>query len=255
MNASDPKLLRKIQESAHALIERRIATSLVDVESALAYWRAGEGGVLAVHAEILRHADRCDRTINLVTAHARTGPESILRDCVDAGLMSADDFTKLVGKAPCEVEPIGALEDRSDADQTIDVERASDKRQVVESLLQQGPLLVHIDARHDDVCVPPKLRGNASLVLRLGHGLKPPIYDLVVDDDGISATLTFGASPSHCKLPWNRIYATVLVGAAQGMVWPQDIPPDAAIVAHAAQATPIDKADSRPRASHLKLVD
>lgn len=127
------------------------------------------------------------------------------------------------------------------------------------ALLQRGPILVHIDARHDDVFVPPKLHGNASLVLRLGHGLKPPIHDLIVDDYGISATLTFGASTSRCVLPWNRIYATVLIGEQQGMIWPQDMPAEAAIAAHASHAacapatTTIREAGNR--AAHLKLVE
>ena len=94
----DPKTLARLQTVVTALIEHRVSTSLVDVERALARWRSGAHSALAAHGAVLRHAARCERTVERVTAAAGDRPEGILRDAVDAGLMSAEEFVELVGK-------------------------------------------------------------------------------------------------------------------------------------------------------------
>ncbi len=88
----DPKTLARLQTVVTALIEHRVSTSLVDVERALARWRSGAHSALAAHGAVLRHAARCERTVERVTAAAGDRPEGILRDAVDAGLMAADEF-------------------------------------------------------------------------------------------------------------------------------------------------------------------
>ncbi|HUS28487.1 MAG TPA: ClpXP protease specificity-enhancing factor SspB [Kofleriaceae bacterium] len=239
-----------------ALIEHRVSTSLVDVERALARWRSGAHSALAAHGAVLRHAARCERTVERVTAAAGDRPEGILRDAVDAGLMSADEFVLLVGKQPSEVESIDALRDEEDAS-------APDKRRTLETLLARGPVLVHVDARRAEVQVPARFRADPSLVLRFGYTLSPAIADLEVDDNGIGGTLTFGGQPFHCVLPWTAVYAAMVEGEQRGTVWPEDVPEDvltgggetpAAIPAPVPAAE--EKSAPRPkRASHLKLVE
>src|SRR5688572_32229748 len=107
----DPKTLARLQAVVTALIEHRVSTSLVDLERALARWRAGAHSALAAHGAVLRHAARCERTVERVTAAATDRPEGILRDAVDAGLMAAEEFYDLVGKHPHEVPSIDALRD------------------------------------------------------------------------------------------------------------------------------------------------
>src|SRR5476649_2630603 len=111
----DSKTLARLQTVVTALIEHRVSTSLVDVERALARWRNGSHSALAAHGAVLRHAARCERTVEKVTAAAGDNPEGILRDAVDAGLMSEDEFVTLVGKSPAEVESIESLRDEDDA--------------------------------------------------------------------------------------------------------------------------------------------
>ncbi len=135
----DPKTLARLQAVVTALIEHRVATSLVDVERALAKGRSGAHSALAAHGAVLRHAARCERTVERVTAAAGDRPEGILRDAVDVGLMSVDEFVALVGKPPEEVASIDALRDEDEAS-------APDKRRTLEQLLGRGPVLVHIDA-------------------------------------------------------------------------------------------------------------
>jgi stringent starvation protein B len=255
----DPKTLARLQAVVTALIEHRVSTSLVDVERALARWRSGAHSALAAHGAVLRHAARCERTVERVTAAAGDRPEGILRDAVDAGLMSEDEFVQLVGKQPSEVESIDALRDEEDAS-------APDKRKTLEALLARGPVLVHVDARRAEVSVPPRFRADPSLVLRFGYTLSPAIADLEVNDTAISGTLTFGGQPFHCVLPWTAVYAAMVEGEQRGTVWPEDVPEDVLTGGGEApapvpapqpvQAGSDEKSAPRARrASHLKLVE
>lgn len=251
----DPKTLARLQAVVTALIEHRVSTSLVDVERALARWRSGAHSALAAHGAVLRHAARCERTVERVTAAAGDRPEGILRDAVDAGLMSADEFVQLVGLPPDEVPSIQALGDDDDAN-------APDKRRTVEQLLARGPVLVHVDARRAEVAVPARFRADASLVLRFGYTLSPAIVDLAVDDDAISGTLTFAGQPFHCVLPWTAVYAAMVEGEQRGTVWPEDVPEDVLTGSDPAAAAPSappppakEESGRAKRATHLKLVE
>ncbi|MBA3459054.1 MAG: hypothetical protein H0T46_03770 [Deltaproteobacteria bacterium] len=262
----DPKTLARLQAVVTALIEHRVSTSLVDVERALARWRAGDHSALAAHGAVLRHAARCERTVERVTAAAGDRPEGILRDAVDVGLMSEDEFLQLVGKPSTDVPSIDSLGDEDDAS-------APDKRRTLEQLLSRGPVLVHVDARRAEVSVPARFRADPSLVLRFGYNLTPAIGELVVDDEAIAGTLTFGGQPFRCILPWTAVYAAMVEGEQRGTVWPEDVPedvltgggePPSAVPPamkdspSAPTAVPVAAVADEPRskrASHLKLVE
>lgn len=261
----DPKTLARLQAVVTALIEHRVSTSLADVERALTRWRAGDHSALAAHGAVLRHAARCERTVERVTAAAGDRPEGILRDAVEAGLMAEDEFAALVGKPSSEVPGIGSLGDDDDAS-------APDKRRTLEQLLARGAVLVHVDARRAEVSVPPRFRADPSLVLRFGYNLSPAIGELVVDDDAIAGTLTFGGQPFRCILPWTAVYAAMVEGEQRGTVWPEDVPEDVltgggetpaavppAVKDSTSGAVPAPaQAGDEPRskrASHLKLVE
>lgn len=253
----DPKTLARLQAVVTALIEHRVSTSLVDVERALSRWRSGAHSALAAHGAVLRHAARCERTVERVTAAAGDRPEGILRDAVDAGLMSPEEFVQLVGKQPQDIPSIDALRDEDDAS-------APDKRRTLEALLSRGPVLVHVDARRAEVNVPPRFRADASLVLRFGYNLNPAIVDLVVDDAAIAGTLTFGGQPFRCVLPWTAVYAAMVEGEQRGTVWPEDVPEDVltgsgpetpATTTTQAVTPPVVEDEPRKRATHLKLVE
>ncbi len=260
----DPKTLARLQAVVTALIEHRVSTSLADVERALTRWRAGDHSALAAHGAVLRHAARCERTVERVTAAAGDRPEGILRDAVDAGLMAEDEFVALVGKPSTEIPSIDSLGDEDDAS-------APDKRRTLEQLLARGPVLVHVDARRAEVSVPPRFRADPSLVLRFGYGLTPAIGELVVDDEAIAGTLTFGGQPFRCILPWTAVYAAMVEGEQRGTVWPEDVPEDvltgggdapvavpsapSAVTGDAPSAPLVVEPEPRKRASHLKLVE
>jgi stringent starvation protein B len=265
----DPKALAKLQAVVTALIQHRVTTSLEDLELSLAKWRSGELSALEAHGAVLKHAARCERTVERVTAAVGDRPDGIIRDAFDAGLIDEAEVISLVGQPPDQIAPAGALGDGGE-----DPSQARDKRAAVEELLERGPVLIHLDARRDDVLIPPRLKGDARLVLRFGYRLQPAIIDLAVDDSGISGTLTFGGMPFYCKLPWPAVYAAIVEGEQRGTVWPEDIPdvvmekapeppsteadasgPIAVPSAEGASTEPAAAAAARKRGGHLKLVD
>ncbi len=107
------------------------------------------------------------------------------------------------------------------------------KKEVLLGLLEKASVLIHLDARRDDVKVPQHLKGNPQLILQLGLNLAVAIPDLDVSDTGVSCTLSFARTPFYCVLPFPAIFAMVAEDGGRAMVWPEDVPAE---VARAAEA-------------------
>ncbi len=97
------------------------------------------------------------------------------------------------------------------------------KKEVLLEMLEKSSVLMHIDARREDVIVPRNLKTNPQLVLQLGLNLAIPIRDLDVADDGVKCTLSFNKAPFFCVLPYPAIFAMV-ADDGRAMVWPEDVP-------------------------------
>jgi hypothetical protein len=97
------------------------------------------------------------------------------------------------------------------------------KHLVAEALLDEGSLFVHFDPRLPGVVAPARFKSQPQLVFQFGRGLTVPIPDLLVDDEGISGTLSFQRTPHACFVPWDAVFA--LVGDdGRGMVFPDAMP-------------------------------
>jgi hypothetical protein len=133
------------------------------------------------------------------------------------------------------------------------------KKEVMLALLERSEARVHLDARRDGVLLPERLRGDGHVRLDYGYGLTPPIPDLVIDDDGIRATLSFSRVPFATFIPWTAVYL-IADYDGNGAVWQEDIPPDLLEGVAPGEAPPPpdppkpDKPQKPPRPSHLKLV-
>jgi hypothetical protein len=131
------------------------------------------------------------------------------------------------------------------------------KREVMQALLERAEARVHLDARRDGVMLPDRLRGDGHVRLDYGYGFQPPIPDLVIDDDGIHATLSFNRVPFRTFVPWTAIYL-IADFDGNGAVWQEDIPADLLDVAEPPSGPPGEpdppKPGKKPRPSHLKLV-
>jgi stringent starvation protein B len=265
----DGTIASRLQEIFTALVQRSIGDSMGRVEAALAAWRSGERSVLAAHAEVLRHAARTNVLSNRVARAALEGPETLLRDAHDAGVIDGEELERLTGKKPEEIQASPSLDEEAARAGSPDMPA---KRQTLEKLLGDGPVLVHLDPRRAGVDVPAQHRAEPRLVLRFGYGLTPPIVDLVVEEQAISGTLTFRGVPHRCVIPWSAVFA-VVGEDGRGLVWGEDVPPEITHEytrdARATTRRPSEgggerKSDKpepepepeppRPRRGHLKLV-
>jgi len=99
------------------------------------------------------------------------------------------------------------------------------------ALLAEGCLL-HLDARRDGVVVPAHLKGEAHLVLQYGNDLPIPIPDLQIDENGVSATLSFARTPWPTVIPWSAVYV-VTSPDGRGVLYQEDVPGDVSVIAGA----------------------
>lgn len=83
------------------------------------------------------------------------------------------------------------------------------KRAIAEALLERGSVFVHLDPRHETVHVPVFLRKQPQVVLQVGLDMPVPIPDLAIDDEGVTATLSFNRTPHRCFVPWDAVFALV----------------------------------------------
>lgn len=129
------------------------------------------------------------------------------------------------------------------------------------ALLDRAEARVHLDARHAGVKLPDKFRGEPHLRLDYGYGFQPPIPDLTVDDEGITATLSFNRVPFRTFVPWAAVYL-IADFDGNGAVWQEDIPAELTQGPATHDPPPHDDdappksepAPKKPRPSHLKLV-
>jgi stringent starvation protein B len=141
------------------------------------------------------------------------------------------------------------------------------QREVMVALVESAEARVHLDARRPGVVLPARFLGQAHLRLDYGYGFTPPIPDLVIDDEGIRATLSFNRAAFATFVPWSAIYL-IADFDGNGAVWQEDIPSDLKMEQDAGGAPPSAKPPDassppepsepeppkKPRPSHLKLV-
>jgi hypothetical protein len=125
------------------------------------------------------------------------------------------------------------------------------------ALLDRAEARVHLDARRPGVRLPERLLGEGHVSLNYGYRLTPPIADLDVSEDGITATLSFNRQPFATFVPWTAVYL-IADFDGNGAVWQEDIPPD--LLDEATRPLPKQPeppeppSNKPPRPPHLKLV-
>lgn len=112
------------------------------------------------------------------------------------------------------------------------------------ALLSEGCLL-HLDARRDGVVVPAHLKGEAHLVLQYGNDLPIPIPDLQIDENAVSATLSFARTPWPTVVPWTAVYV-VTSPDGRGVLYQEDVPGDVSVIAAGAGDGAAAEAAKRP---------
>ena len=101
------------------------------------------------------------------------------------------------------------------------------KSTVVRALLQVNPsVFIHFDGRKAGVVAPVGLLTQYHAVFQVGYDMPVPIPDLTFDDEGMKCTLSFKGRPMLCMVPWSAVWA-VAGEDGRGMIWDQEMPPEA----------------------------
>jgi stringent starvation protein B len=97
-----------------------------------------------------------------------------------------------------------------------------DKKERLLAALEQGLVMVHLDARRPGVLVPPHLRNEAHLRLNISYRFDPP--DLAVGEWGVRSTLSFSGSRFTVAVPWSALFAITSHVTKEFWLYPDDIP-------------------------------
>ena len=96
------------------------------------------------------------------------------------------------------------------------------KMKTMLSMLENGTVMLTIDARKDGVTVPPVHATTIGLNLNFDYEFAIP--DFVVDEEGVSASLSFGGRDFWCRVPWDAIYGMRSHADDQLMIFPRSFP-------------------------------
>ncbi len=135
----------------------------------------------------------------------------------------------------------------------------------MQKLLESAWVSVFLDPRINGVDLPEYLKQETHIVLQYGHQMPIPIRDLLVNEAGIFATLTFHQAPFETFVPWDAVFA-ITDGDERMQVWPRDIPPDLELLLHPTSSQPkpekvkapppeAQTTNTKARPTYLKLVD
>jgi len=96
------------------------------------------------------------------------------------------------------------------------------KLEVFSDMIEQGVVMVTLDARRDGVEVPAKHEGDPRLNLNFSHGFQVP--DFRYDSDGVRASLLFDGRDVWCDVPWEAVYMLHSQGTDEIVQFPSSMP-------------------------------
>jgi stringent starvation protein B len=97
------------------------------------------------------------------------------------------------------------------------------KQEAFLTLLSEGWVSLHLDARRPGVVVPAPFSSQAHLVLQYGRSMPVPIPDLEVTAAGVSSTLSFSRVPHRTYVPWSAVYVVACTNGC-GVLYREDVP-------------------------------
>lgn len=100
--------------------------------------------------------------------------------------------------------------------------------------------------------MPAHLKSEAHLVLQYGNDLPIPIPDLQIDEQGVSATLSFARTPWPTVVPWSAVYV-VTSPDGRGVLYQEDVPGDVSVIAAGAGDDTAVDAVKRPNSTPTSL--
>jgi stringent starvation protein B len=91
------------------------------------------------------------------------------------------------------------------------------------TLLGEGWVSLHLDARRPGVVVPAPFSSQTHLVLQYGRSMPIRIPDLEVTAAGVSATLSFSQVAHRTYVPWSAVYVVACTNGC-GVLYREDLP-------------------------------
>jgi stringent starvation protein B len=132
----------------------------------------------------------------------------------------------------------------------MDDKKVLDKKERLLAALDQGMVMIHLDARRPGVLVPTSIKGESHLRLNLSYRFDPP--DLTVGEWGVRCTLSFSGSRFTVAVPWSALFAIASHVTKEFWMYPDDMPPE--LLQQPAPATSVQRpapvpvaATERPR--------
>ncbi len=131
------------------------------------------------------------------------------------------------------------------------------KRRVIDELLNEDHVLLHVDSTREDVKVPDSCNNNPTLTLKISRLFYGKVE---LEEEGISSQLKFSGEYFDCYFPWDAVWGVTSEKGEQ-KIWEDYIPaaltaakpePLAAAVAEPVEVAPIEKVE-RPK-SFLKRI-
>lgn len=88
--------------------------------------------------------------------------------------------------------------------------------------LEQGMVMIHLDARCPGVLVPATVKSEPHLRLNVSYRFDPP--DLTVGDWGIRTTLSFAGNRFRVAVPWSALFAITSYTTKEFWMYADDMP-------------------------------
>ena len=101
-------------------------------------------------------------------------------------------------------------------------QRFASKKAMLLTSLDAGKTQVRLDARRAGCALPEHLSDQLQLALNLSWRF--PDTNMVIDDEGVSASLRFSGKSFRCHLPWSAIWGLALADDPNLRIWPIDLP-------------------------------
>lgn len=97
-----------------------------------------------------------------------------------------------------------------------------EKKELLLKLLEEGTVMVHLDARVPGVIVPERFRQDPHLRLNLDYAFRIP--DFEIRDTEVFASLSFSQKPYPCTLPFSSIWGMSSIRTGQNVIFPASVP-------------------------------
>lgn len=114
-----------------------------------------------------------------------------------------------------------AREER-DAQREPDDPWAAQKLQAFERLIDEGMVLVTLDARRAGVSVPPHHGDDPQLGLNFSHRFYTG--DFSYDERGVRSSLSFRGEPFFCDIPWSAVFMLRSHVTDEVFLFPSSVP-------------------------------